>query len=645
MKNTAIESGSPRVSRPVRRLSEGQVNRIAAGEVIERPAAVVKELVENALDAGAQHIAVSLLNGGMDFIEVIDDGSGMGPEDLALAIERHCTSKLEDDTLVKISTLGFRGEALPSIGAAARLAITSRTSNSNSAWKIEVAGGETKPLKPAAGQVGTQVVVENLFFSTPARRKFLKSARVETSHAGKVIERLALAAPDVSFSFTVDGKEVFSLPAQDRLARIKALFSEASDYELLKVEGQKETGLELFGFVSPPGLHRANGQAQCIIVNNRPVTDMVLKTALRVAYQPVLEKGRYPVAVLYLHVPPEQVDVNVHPAKTEVRFSDESLVKSLIIGSIRRVLDVGAGETAGVSAFMFQSKRVSSHMITPPSTSGNARLSNVSEWAHAPLLMREPASIYGQKGAPGQHSLEQEYYKPRSGIPDSGGENPQNEAEGSSSSYQKEDSLSGQEDAPLGYAIAQIMETYIIAVNGMGEMILVDQHAAHERLTHEKLKTQLLSSGQVNAQRLLVPDVINLSNAEMRVLVEFQQVLLRLGVEIEAFGGNAILVRAVPVLLAGGDTQSLMRDIAAELLENPELDLTDSGVLLGRMEEVIASMACHGSIRAGRPLKYEEMNALLRQMEQTPRAGTCSHGRPTWVKITKKDMEKIFGRQ
>lgn len=630
---------------PIHRLSEIQINRIAAGEVIERPAAVVKELVENALDAGAEHVQVSLFHGGIERIEVIDDGWGMTPEDMNLAVERHCTSKLQDDSLVHILSLGFRGEALPSIGAAARMTLTSRTAQAESAWRLKVEGGMLHPIQPSSGLTGTHVLVEDLFFSTPARRKFLKSAQVEAGHVEMVVRRLALSAPDVAFSLTMDGKEIFSLPAQSFMARITALLAEAQANPLIDVHEERGP-IQLRGYISPPSVHRGNSNGQFVMVNGRPVNDTLLKTAIRVAYQSVVEKGRFPLAVLRLELPPEQVDINVHPAKTEVRFADENAIRSLVIGSLRRALDQGAG-VSGVSPAFLQGGRSQARIIYPPRTQSHPETlpssSFVAAYKGSPLKESDGAQAY----LPQHHSYPLQVRETFQSVP--------KEEKGHQAALSKHSSVplphaqeshspgEGQAEPayPLGVAIAQVLETYIIAVAEDGTMILVDQHAAHERLMHEKLLKQYVEGG-VQSQNLLTPHVVKLTHVEQQALLAAQPALLPLGIEIEEFGGDSLLVRALPSLLKSSEAESLIRDIAAELLE------TGSGaeeLAMSKLEQVIARMACHGSVRAGRTLNREEMNSLLRQMEQTPRAGTCSHGRPTWLKFSKVDIEKLFGRR
>ena len=579
----------------VRRLPDHLVDRIAAGEVIERPAAAAKELVENAIDAGAQRIAVVLERGGIDRIEVTDDGAGMAPEALALAVQRHCTSKLADDQLIRITTLGFRGEALPSIGAAARLQITSRPHGATHAHRIRVEGGTVTDVAPAAGPVGTQVLVADLFFATPARRNFLKSARIEADHAEAAVRRLAFAAPSVAMRLVSDGRVVFDLPAQDAAARAAALLGTGlTTADLLPVEGVRGA-LLLRGHAGPASLSRATAAGQSLVVNGRPVTDPVLRTAVRVAYRDVIAAGRHAAVALELTVPPEEVDVNVHPAKTELRFRDPDAVRALVIGALRRSLGAGAGVAPVHAVFRPQpSYRPSLRLVAPDRT----QPTRPGGFAEASLPFAPAARVAPPELAPSPH--------------------------------------------PLGAAVAQVLDTYVIAVAGDGSLVLVDQHAAHERLTHEALAAQHRDGG-VRSQALLLPAVVDLPPPDAARLLQHADALLALGLELEAFGPGAVLVRALPALLSTGgppDPAPLLRDLADELAECGE-----ATVLEAKLDAAIARLACHGSVRAGRRLNAAEMNALLRQMEATPRAATCSHGRPTVLKLSRAEIETMFGRR
>ncbi len=565
----------------IRLLPERVINRIAAGEVIERPAAAARELVENALDAGARRIAVAITGGGVTRIEVADDGLGMTADELALAVQRHATSKLADDHLVRIATLGFRGEALPSIGAAARLAITSRPPGAD-AHAITVEGGAVGAVAPAAGAPGTRVVVADLFYATPARRKFLKSPRSEADATEAAVRRLALAAAAVAFRFESDGRVAFDLPAQSRAARAAALLGADAAASLLEVAGERG-GLHLSGFAAAPLVTRATAAAQALMVNGRPVADPVLRTAVRVAYRDVISAGRHAVVALWLDLPAEEVDVNVHPAKAELRFRDPDAVRSLVIGTLRCSLGGGAGRAAPTPAIRPALR------LVHPAAAGFAE-------AVLPLAAAPAARVLPPAAAPAP-------------------------------------------EHPLGAAVAQVLDTYIIAVAGDGSLVLVDQHAAHERLTQEALAEQA-RAGTVLAQPLLLPAVVDLPAAHAAAVVERSADLAALGLEIEAFGPGAVLVRALPALLGAADPGPLLRDLAEELAE-----LDSSTALAARLDAVLARIACHGSIRAGRRLAPAEMDALLRRMEATPRAATCSHGRPTFLKLSRAEIERLFGRQ
>jgi len=588
---TAIPRVAPLPGR-IRLLPLSLVNRIAAGEVIERPAAAVKELVENALDAGATRIAVSLTGGGIERIEVIDDGAGMGPEDLALAVQRHCTSKLTDENLVRIATLGFRGEALPSIGAAARLTLISRPPGAAHAYRIAVHGGVIDPVAPAPGGPGTRVTVEDLFYATPARRKFLKTPRSEADHAEAAWRRLALAAPHAAFRLAIDGRTVADLPSQDRQARVTALLGADAAGALMEVD-ETRGDLHLSGFICAPMVSRATTAGQSLVVNGRPVTDPVLRTALRVGYRDVITAGRHPVAALWLDLPPDCLDVNVHPAKSELRFRDPDAVRSLVIGTLQRRLGGGAGSVAPRPEIRPNLRLIPHHPSRPRYTG----------FAEAQLALAPP--LHGPAAKPAQN-------------PDP--------------------ALAPDPAHPLGAPVAQVLDTYIIAATAEGELVLVDQHAAHERLTHEALRTQS-TGGALRSQALLLPAVIDLPGADAARLAAAAPELARLGLELENFGPGAILVRALPALLGAPDPGPLIRDIADELAEDGE-----QTSLSQRLDRVIARMACHGSIRAGRRLNLAEMAALLRQMEATPRAATCSHGRPTFLKLSRGEIERLFGR-
>lgn len=616
-------SEAPSFPRPtIRRLSGHVIDLIAAGEVIERPAAALKELVENAIDAGATRIVVALRAGGTDRIDVTDNGCGMTPGELELAVERHCTSKLQDERLVQIRTLGFRGEALPSIGASARLSITSRTPESDTAWCIRVDGGVITPPQPASGPVGTRIVVTDLFFATPARRKFLKSARVESSHAESVMRRLALSAPHCAMRVLLDDKVLFDLPEQSPIARVASVLDTTPD-TLIPLDEQRGA-VRLSGFACGPARTRATGSGQFILVNNRPVTDPMLRTAIRVAYRPVIERGRFPVMALHLTVPLERLDVNVHPAKTELRFADEAEIRSLVIGGLGRALGHGSNGGGGIHA-SFGSRP---SIVYPP---------------RPPEPREAPASI------PLQGSLPTGYAPRSSPLP---GATPSLARPGfaeTDPAFAPAARAPQQPEAldpafPLGAAIAQVFDTYILALAPDGDLVLVDQHAAHERLTHERLREQYTNGGTLRSQALLLPEVVDLPRREAEALMARAEDLSKLGIDLESFGPGSVLLRSVPALLGAQDIQGLLKDIADELASDPDLDAASTGSFSHHLDAILARMACHGSIRAGRRLKPEEMDALLREMELTPRANTCSHGRPTWLKLTRRELERLFGR-
>jgi DNA mismatch repair protein MutL len=585
----------------IRLLPDSLVNQIAAGEVIERPAAAVKELVENALDAGASRIGVSLAGGGIDRIDITDDGIGMDAGDLALAVQRHCTSKLPQGDLVHIATLGFRGEALPSIGAAARLTLTSRRRDAPHAHRIAVAGGQVGDVSPAAGPPGTRALVEDLFYATPARRKFLRSPRTEADHAEQALRRLAFAAPGCAFRLDLDGARQFDLPQQSRAERVAALLGTDAAATLLEFEAERN-GCRLCGFAAAPSVTRASAAGQSLVVNGRPVTDPVLRIAVRVAYRDVIAAGRYPVVALWLDVPPGELDVNVHPAKSELRFRHADAIRSLVIGTLQRTLGGGAGPVSS------------------------------QPWQHAPLHGRSGRPGLSLQPASPRYTGFAEVQLPLGGAPSARGAMAAPAYDAAAATP-----LPDAASHPLGAPLAQVLDTYIIAAAADESLILVDQHAAHERLTHELLRGQLLDGG-VSSQPLLLPAVVDLPAADAARLIDAARHLAGLGLELESFGPGAVLVRALPAALGAADPAPLVRDIADELADGATTALET------RLDAVIARMACHGSIRAGRRLGLAEMDALLRRMEATPRAATCSHGRPTFLKLSRAEIERLFGR-
>jgi DNA mismatch repair protein MutL len=600
----------------IRLLPPDIVNRIAAGEVVERPASAVKELVENSIDAGARRIDVTLSDGGRALILVVDDGIGMTAEELSLAVERHATSKLPNDDLSHIATLGFRGEALPSIGSVGRLSIASRKRGAGSAWKLGVDAGAKGPVEPAALTSGTRIELTDLFYATPARLKFLKSTRSELGHAEDVVQRLAMAHPEIAFSLS-DGERVIlryaatpSLlqdPDAARLERLAAIMGRDFAENALPIEAERE-GIRLSGFIGLPTLNKATSTQQFLFVNDRPVRDRLLHGAVRGAYQDFLARDRHPLVALFLAVPAEMVDVNVHPAKAEVRFRDPGLVRGLIVGAARHAL-AAAGHRASttVSDAALGSLRPASGLPSWPSQS----------WRGAPSpLPRGVAEAVAQ------------IYAPFEGF-----DRPQARNAGDAMAADAPPA-----NYPLGAARAQVHDTYIVAQTAQG-IVIVDQHAAHERLVYEKMK-QALGDGGVKRQGLLIPEVVELDQAAAERLVARASELAELGLTLEAFGQGAVVVREVPALLGEVDVKGLVRDLADEIEE--------FGAALGlkeRLEEVCGTLACHGSVRAGRRLNLAEMDALLRQMEATPHSGQCNHGRPTYVELQLADIERLFGRR
>jgi DNA mismatch repair protein MutL len=597
----------------IRRLSEGTVNRIAAGEVVERPAAAVKELIENALDAGATRIDIATSNGGADLILVEDNGSGMEADELRLAIERHATSKLPqrdgEDDLSRIETLGFRGEALPSIGAVARLSLASRIGNGE-AHEIHVDGGAVSGPGPAAfrgpGQHGTRVEVRELFYATPARLKFLKSVRSEDLATLDIVKRLAMARPDVAFTLTVDGRRVLDLEAgrdllESRLTRLARIMGRDFHDNAAKVNASRE-GVTLSGYAGLPTYNRANAQMQFLFVNGRPVRDKLLIGAVRGAYADFLARDRHPALALFLECDPAFVDVNVHPAKMEVRFRDGGLVRGLIVGALKMTL-AQAGHRASTTV---AGAALSAFQRQAPQGYRAPDFSSPYQSSYQPGL-REPSSLFAD-GAPVSARVE---------------EAPAADALG---------------ETPLGVARAQLHETYVVAQTADG-IVIVDQHAAHERLVYERMK-KALANGGIARQPLLIPEVVELDPAEVSRVAARAAELAELGLVIEAFGPDAVMVREVPAMLGKLDIKGLVRDLADEIAETGNaLSLKE------RLEEVSGTLACHMSVRAGRRLNAEEMNALLREMEATPHSGQCNHGRPTYVELKLADIERLFGRR
>ena len=603
----------------LRRLPETLVNRIAAGEVIERPAAAVKELVENAIDAGARHIDVVLEDGGRLLISVTDDGCGMTADELELAVERHATSKLPDDDLVDIRTLGFRGEALPSIGAVSRLSITSRAAGASAAYAILIEGGLKEKPRPAALGAGTRIEVRDLFYATPARLKFLKTPRTEVDHAADAIKRLAMAHPEVAFSLSDEDRTRFRYgPAQGdlltaRLDRLSAVMGREFADNAVAVEAERG-GILLSGYAGVPTLNRGNVRAQYLFVNGRPVQDRLLVGAVRGAYQDFLARNRHPMVALFLDVPPECVDVNVHPAKAEVRFQDAGLVRGLIVGGLRRAL-----ETAGHKASTTVATSALGAFHPGTGTAGGGSM----PWRQSSALPRELAEIAAAYQAPASTGVFDAFDAPSARIADDGLSRPP---------------VAPAHNFPLGAARAQVHETYIVAQTETG-IVIVDQHAAHERLVYERMK-KALADGGAKRQGLLIPEVVEMDESAVDRLCERIDEFEELGLSIEKFGPGAVVVREMPALLGQADVKGLLKDLADDLEE------FGAGLALKeRLEDVCSTMACHGSVRAGRRLSPEEMNALLREMEVTPHSGQCNHGRPTYVELNLSDIERLFGRR
>lgn len=593
----------------IRRLPENLVNRIAAGEVVERPAAALKELVENAIDAGATSIAVRLVEGGLGLIEVTDDGCGMTPDDMALALERHATSKLPDEAIELVATLGFRGEALPSIASVARFAMESRVRGADSGWQKVVDHGQQVADGPAALPPGTRIRVEDLFGKIPARRKFLRSPRSEYAACLDVVRRLAMARPEVGFTLEHDGRRVLAVQGgQSLAARVAQLVARelAEDGVVIDLE---RGPVRLTGVAGLPTFNRGVADHQYLFVNGRPVKDRLLVGAVRGAYADMLARDRHAVLALFLDLPPEEVDVNVHPAKTEVRFRDPAFVRGFIVSGLRHALE-GAGQRSAQA----------------PAAPAMAN------WQAEPIA-REPAPALG--------SLFTRTFEPTA-VRDAGQAWRGYEASVLAPAARAEMADAAPEPAvshPLGVARGQVANTYIVAEAEDG-LVIVDQHAAHERLVLERLKAAGAQGAVAASQALLIPEVVELDEPDCDRVAEAAPQLASHGLALERFGPDAMLVRAVPAALAGGDVQALVRDIADDLAQNGAALL-----LQERLDHVLATMACHGSVRAGRVLSVAEMNALLREMERTPRSGQCNHGRPTWVKLALEDVEKLFGRR
>jgi DNA mismatch repair protein MutL len=596
----------------IRRLPETLVNRIAAGEVVERPASALKELIENAVDAGASRIAISIADGGLSRLEVTDDGCGMSPDDIALALERHATSKLPDEAIEQVATLGFRGEALPSIASVARLTLESRPREGAQGWSQVVDHGALAREGPAALPPGTRVRVENLFARVPARRKFLRSERSEYGACLDVVRRLAMARPDISFTFEHNARRIMGLQGGEGLeARVAAIVDRALADNSVSVNLERGA-MRLSGVAGLPTFNRGVADHQYLFVNGRPVKDRLLVGAVRGAYADMLARDRHAVLALFLDLPPEDVDVNVHPAKTEVRFRDAAGVRGFIVSGLRQALSTGDQR----SAQMPDAAAMSRWQTEPTRAEPAAALRSIfsaRDWSAPSSSVRAPTS--GWHGAEsGGMTLPAGRAEPPAPLPE--------EAE----SY------------PLGVARGQVALTYIVAEAADG-LVIVDQHAAHERLVLERLRSAREAAHGSASQALLMPEVVELDELDCDRLEEQQERFAQIGLAIERFGPGAMLVRALPAILADAEPAALLRDLADDLSRHGESLLLDE-----RIEHVLATMACHGSVRAGRALSVPEMNALLREMERTPRSGQCNHGRPTWIKLSMSDVEKLFGR-
>jgi len=616
-----MNNHSPNISQPapvIRQLDDAAINRIAAGEVVERPASAVKELVENALDAGARRVDVAYAQGGKTLIRVTDDGCGISPDDLPLALSRHATSKIDGSDLLNIHTFGFRGEALPSLGAVGRLAITSRAAGHDGA-EISVSGGQMAKVKPAALNSGTTVTLRDLFFATPARLKFMRTDRAEAQAITDIVKRLAMAEPFVAFTLRDvsdggEGRVTFRADAETgdlfnalhgRLARI--LGADFAD-NALKIDAERE-GLRMTGYAALPTYSRGSAVAQYLFVNGRPVRDKMMIGALRAAYMDVLSRDRHPAAALFIECDPMLVDVNVHPAKSEVRFRDPGLARGLIVSGLRHALaEAGHRASTTVAGATLGAMR--------PRTAGPAPMYQMDR----PSAQARSASYQAQ--APGFAEMASDY---------SARVEPMVEAR------TPEPDETAPQDLPLGAAKAHLHENYIVAQTRDG-MVIVDAHAAHERLVYEKLKRQMAENG-VAAQALLIPEIVDLSEGDAARMLELADDLAGLGLVIEAFGGGAVAVRETPAILGQCDARAMVLDIVDELA-----DQGDSTTVKARIDAILSRVACHGSVRTGRRLQADEMNALLREMEATPHSGQCNHGRPTYVNLKLADIERLFGR-
>lgn len=614
---------------PIRVLPSNLVNQIAAGEVIERPASVIKELVENAIDAGATKIEVTLEGGGKNLITVVDNGKGISAEELPLAVERHATSKLPDNDLFNINFLGFRGEALPSIASVAKLTISSRQQNADSGWQISVNGGDKSEVRPAAVPLGTKIEVRDLFYTTPARLKFMKSDSSEAAQCVDMLQRIALANPQISFYLSSDGKKKVALNACQgelfdcRQRRVADVMGGEFEENSVAIDAHNDF-CKINGFIGVPTYNKANSLSEFLFVNNRPVRDKLILGAIKGAYQDMMTAGRYPACAVFIEVETMYVDVNVHPTKAEVRFYDNGAIRGLLVGSIRHALSLGgqkSAETGGLEHLLERTIEGEETDLAPQPTEN--------------YMLREQAVSFSSTPFNHVHSFGGGHAKSSvstMSIP----------ALESKYSVRVAEELAAEtvaEVGELGLAKAQFHNTYIISQTE-DSIVIIDQHAAHERITMERMKQSMAKHEQVPTQMLLLPEVVDLSLAEKENILEYAPQLAQLGLMLEEFGASAVLVREIPALLGDTDVKKLVKDIAAEISEwGGEYALSD------KIHHICATIACHGSVRAGRSLNIEEMNRLLRDMEKTEHSGQCNHGRPTYVKIKLADIEKLFERR
>ncbi len=633
---------------PIHLLSPTTINRIAAGEVIERPASVVKELVENSIDAGADKIEIVIENGGRNLVAVIDNGSGMDKKDLSLCLERHATSKLSDDDMFNIMHLGFRGEALPSIASVSRMVITTRQKGTDNAWSIGIEGGQKSETSPSSLQEGTTIEVRDLFCFTPTRLKFLKTERTETLYIEDIVGRLAMAYPNVEFTLKNGNKNILRTSKEQgdffstSLKRLDSIIGKDFAKNVLKIDVNRE-GASLRGYIGLPTYNRGNSTSQYLFVNGRPVKDKLLFGAIRSAYQDFIARDRYPVVVLYIELDANFVDVNVHPTKAEVRFHDTNMVRGMVVGAIKNALSsaghLASTTTAGEAIDSFISSVSNLRSFTRPSYS-NIK-DNFGIYIPPNDEITNSSSNLAEKKVP--------TYQLPSFVSNQNPSTKQEElfSPDSTKSLRTSDYKEIKEqteyvpypnDYPLGIARCQLHETYIVSQTEDG-IILVDQHAAHERLVYERMK-RAVAGKTVKSQILLIPEVVELDKNSVEIITNRIEELSELGLVLEQFGENGIIVRETPALLGEVDIEGLIKQLAEDLSE-----FEDGIGLREKLQAVCATMACHGSVRAGRPLNQHEMNAILREMEETPYSGQCNHGRPTYVELKLKDIEELFGRR